>query len=181
MTEPGLSPAARRFVDYFGELGPRWGLPAQACRVHAFFFIAAKPVSERDVALALSLHTDTLNDALAFLADYQMAERVGDSCWRTSTDPWEMMVSGLEQRGRRELPLALETMRTCGEDARQDSNVSRTATLQIGKMLALVEDLAAIDAQAGRLPSRTMRGLIGASGRAARFMDRTFSKRRRRR
>jgi hypothetical protein len=37
--------ATHRFVDYFGELGPLWGLPSDACRVHAYLYLVARPAA----------------------------------------------------------------------------------------------------------------------------------------
>jgi hypothetical protein len=45
---------------------------------------------------------------------------------------------------------------------------------QIGKLLALAEDLTAIDTQMSRLSPRALRQVVGLGGRAARFIDRAF-------
>ena len=84
MTADGPAPAVQHFVDYFGELGPRWGLPADACRVHAYLYVVAAPVTEARVRTALSLDAEQLTAALAFLIDYRMAEQLGAARWRTS-------------------------------------------------------------------------------------------------
>ena len=47
---------------------------------------------------------------------------------------------------------------------------------QIGKLLALAEDLAALDAQAQRLSPATLRQIIGIGARASRFLDRAFGR-----
>ena len=177
MTADGPAPAVQHFVDYFGELGPRWGLPADACRVHAYLYLVAAPVTEARIRTTLLLDAEQLTAALAFLIDYRMAERLGVARWRTSGDPWDMLLRGLEQRRRRELPAALSTLRDCHREALADGSGGRSTAAQIGKMLSLVEDLAAIDTQARRLSPRVLKGLVGVSGRAARFMDRAFGAR----
>lgn len=172
------SSAVRRFVDYFSDLGPRWGLPAEACRVHAYLYLCAKPVPEKDIATALALETEQLTKALAFLVDYRIVDSLGSKSWRTSGDPWDMLLRGLEQRRRRELPSALSTLRECRCEALAEPAAGQSVAGQIGKMLELVEDLAAIDTQAKRLSPQTLRGLVGISGRAARFIDRAFGTKR---
>lgn len=174
MTGEATSPAVARFVDYFGALGQRWGLPAEACRVHAYLYLVARPVPESDLAAALRLDAAAFRDALAFLIEYRMVDRQAPASWRTDGDPWDMLLRGLEQRRQRELPAALSTLRDCHREALAEKAAGRSVAGQIGKVLELVEDLAALDAQAQRLSPRLLRGLVGISGRAARLADRAF-------
>lgn len=173
-----LPTAMQRFVDYFGDLGPRWGLPAEACRVHAYLYLVARPVAEGDIAAVLNLDGAELEAALGFLADYRMAEGVDGECWHSSGDPWDMLLSGLEQRRQRELPLALDTLRDCHREALAERNGGRAIAGQMAKMLALAEDLAAVDAGARHMSPRVLRGLVGIGGRAARSIDRVLGARR---
>jgi DNA-binding transcriptional regulator GbsR (MarR family) len=173
-----LPTAMQRFVDYFGDLGPRWGLPAVACRVHAYLYLVAHPLPEGDIAAALELDGAELEEALSFLADYHMAAGTKGTAWHSSGDPWDMLLSGLEQRRRRELPEALTTLRDCHRDALAERNGGRAVAGQMAKMLALAEDLAAIDAGARHLSPRVLRGLVGIGGRAARSIDRVLGTRR---
>jgi len=166
--------AQRRFADYFGELGPRWGLPADACRVHAYLYVSAGARPEADIAATLSLGQAALAEALAYLTDYEMVARAGASRWQTSDDPWAMLVGGLEQRRRRELPLALATLKACHREALAEETADPAPAGRIAKVLSLVEDLAALDTQARRLPPRLLRAFIGVSGRAARILNRGF-------
>lgn len=178
MTGASLSPAMQRFVDYFAELGPRWGLPAGACRVHAYLYLVAAPVPQPAMAEALAMNEDEIAEALTFLSGYRMAAAGAADCWHTSGDPWDMLLRGLEERRQRELPVALDTLRTCHREALGDKAPGRGVAVQMGKMLELAEDLAAIDAQARHLSPRLLRGLVGVTGRAARVVDRAFGTRR---
>lgn len=172
MTADAPAVAIRRFADYFGELGPRWGLPADACRVHAYLYVSADARPEADIAAALSLDQTAIAEALAFLTDHEMVDRTSDSRWQTGGDPWVMLVRGLEQRGRRELPQALSTLQACHRDALAHETADPVTAGRIAKVLSLVEDLAALDAQARRLPPRLVRAFVGMSGRAARLLNR---------
>jgi len=88
------------------------------------------------------------------------------------------MFGGLEARRRREMPEALAVLRDCRTQAQSDAVTPRMAGFQIAKMLALAEDLAAVDRQAQRLSPQTLRGLLTMSGRAAKMVDRFFGGRR---
>lgn len=181
MTAAALTPAMRRFVDYFGALGPRWGLPAEACRVHAYLYLVTGPVAEDDLATALDLNAKDVAVALGFLVEYRMVDGGEGAGWHSSGDPWDMLMTGLEQRRQRELPEALSTLRDCHRTALTEQSNGRAVVGQMAKMLALAEDLAAIDAGARRLSPAMLRGLVGIGGRAARTMDRVLGTRRGRR
>lgn len=174
MTSPGDMPPLRRFADYIGEIGPRWGLPADACRTHGYLYAVARAASEVEMGKALELEPEALNEALAYLVEYRMIQPAGENTWATGSDPWELLLRGLEARQRMELPQALAILRGCSKDAAADPGTDPAIERQISRMLALAEDLAAINASAQRLSPRVLRRMIGISGRAARFMDRNF-------
>ena len=111
MTLATASPALNRVVDFLGEVGPRWGLPAAACRVHGYLYLVARPIAEADLRTALDLSETALSQALAWLADYRLAERVRADTWQTGSDPWELMMRALEERQRREIGPALDLLR----------------------------------------------------------------------
>jgi DNA-binding transcriptional regulator GbsR (MarR family) len=169
-------PATDRVVDFLGEVGARWGLPAQACRVHGYVYLTAKAVTAADIGEALELRGKELDDALAWLAEYRLIERVRADAWRTESDPWELMMRALEERQRREVGPALELLRECRREALAEGGRHHVVATQIGKLLRLVEDLAAIGRQTQRLSPATMRHMVGLGGLAARVLDRTFGR-----
>jgi DNA-binding transcriptional regulator GbsR (MarR family) len=169
-----MPPAIARFVDYLGELGPRWGLPSDACRVHALLYVTATPMRGETIAHLLSLDDAAVGKALAFLGEYRLVTQAADGGWRTGSDPWDLMLTALNERRRRELPLALATLSECQQALRADGSAGVGPARQIARIRELVENLAAIDAQAQRFSPRTLRGFVEFSGRAAQFMDRAF-------
>jgi DNA-binding transcriptional regulator GbsR (MarR family) len=168
-----------RVVEFLGHLGSRWGLPAEACRVHGYLYLVARPTTEVELGDALDLSDAVLDEALVWLADYRLAERAHPDAWRTDSDPWDLMLRALEERQRRELGPALDLLRECHQAALAERGQRRPVALQIGKLLELVEDLAAINTQAQRLSPTTLRQMVRLGGRATRFIDRTFGRRER--
>jgi DNA-binding transcriptional regulator GbsR (MarR family) len=174
MSETPQSPALDRVIEYLAELGTRWGLPAEACRVHGYLYLMARPVAEAELREALKLSQTALTHALAWLADYGLVTQVRGGGWRTGTDPWDLMMRALKARQRREVGPALEVLRECRADAIAEAGASQTVAAQIGKLLRLVEDIAAINKQAERLPPAAVRQIVGLGGMAARLLDRAF-------
>ena len=171
-----LPPAVSRLIEFLGELGPRWGLPAAPCRVHGYLYLRARPVSEDELRATLGLDGEALAEALAWLQEYRLIEPAPDAGWRTGSDPWELMVRALDERRTREAGPALALLRECHGLAADRRAYDPAVYAQIGKLLGLAEDLTAIDAQARRLSSGTLRQIVGIGGRAARFLDRAFGK-----
>jgi DNA-binding transcriptional regulator GbsR (MarR family) len=167
-----LAPAALRLVDFIAELGPRWGLPAEPCRVHAYLYLIDRAAAEGEICAALGIEAAACGAALAWLADMRLAGPVGTG-WRTDGDPWELLLRALEERRRREIAPALNLLRTCRREALADRTTEPAVAGQIGRLLDLVEDLAAIDVQTRRLSPRTLRQLVRFGGRAARFLYRS--------
>lgn len=157
--------ARHRLLDWLGELGPRWGLPGDACRVHGCLYLAARPTSAAALSQFLKLDGGQTGEALAWLVEAGLAEEIEPGIWSTRSGPWEAMTIALEHRRALELPVALAALRESRLEAEADPVLAR----QIGKLLDLVEDVAAIDGQIRRLPPAMLRGLLGAGGRMARL------------
>ena len=164
--------ATERLVGYLGELGPRWGLPADACRLHGYLYLVARRVPEAELARAVGLDEAATADALAWLGDYGLVDRT-TAGWRTGTDPWELVLTALAERRRRELAPALQVLRDCHQAALADGGDGPVVAAQIGKLRDLAEDVAAIDMQGQRLSPQTLRRIVGLGGRTARLIDRT--------
>jgi DNA-binding transcriptional regulator GbsR (MarR family) len=177
VTVAGTSHATERVVDFLGDLGSRWGLPAQACRVHGYLYLSARPFAEAELSAKLNLSESALCEALAWLAEYRLIERTRSDTWRTDSDPWGLMMRALEERRRRELGPARDLLRDCRRAALAEGGHQRTVVSQIEKLLRLFEDLAAIGRQTQRLSPSNIRHLVGLGGLAARVLDRTLGRR----
>jgi DNA-binding transcriptional regulator GbsR (MarR family) len=169
-TKASLPQAMQRLVDFLGELGPRWGLPRDPCRVHGYLYLRARPASEDEIRAALGLGDADWADALTWLKDYRLVEPAPDGMWRTGSDPWELMMRALDERRRREAGPALETLRECRRLALSERPSDPLLRGQIDKLLSLAEDLEAIDAQTRRLSPTALRRLVGVGAGAARLL-----------
>lgn len=174
MSLPELTPAAARIVEWLGELGPRWGLPAEPCRVHGLIYLLARPVPAEIIAERLRLDLVEVAQALEWLANDRLA-RETPAGWATETDPWTLMMHSLERRRARELVPAREVL-----DAwrRESGDEDPLVAAQARRLASLVDDVAAIDAGARRLSPTTVRRLVGLGGRASRLVDRALQGRR---
>ena len=143
------------------------GLPRHACRLHAYLYLKAVPTKPSDAQNILDLQVPDIDTALAFLTDYKLAWSHDGVHYQTHLDPWEAMMNGLDQRRGRDLPIMKSTL---ADLYNQLTPLAGIEARQIEKMIKLVDDLSAIHAQAFRASPRFLRGVIGLSGRAARFI-----------
>ena len=163
----GAATAREAVVAWLGEVGARWGLPADACRVHGWLYLSGARATESEIAEAVGLSSAEIEAALGWLADHGLADAGSGNAWQTGDDPWELVVRALDRRRDQELPHALEVLR---ESRRQVASGSRLAG-RIDGLLALVGDIAAIDAQARRFSPRSVRRMIRAGGSLARLVE----------
>jgi hypothetical protein len=162
-----LSDATLRIVDWLGEVGPRWGLPRQACRVHTVLYLTARPCPPATLAEDLGLDIADVDAALAWLADNRLAEHAPDG-WSTGADPWLLMTQTLEARRAAEMADAHAVMADWRRQRADDPVIARQAE----RLFALVDDIAALEAGARRLSPALTRRLVGVGGRAARLFGR---------
>ena len=172
--ESGAVRAKEIVVEWLGEVGARWGLPPEACRVHGWLYLSGAHATDTEIAEAVGLSLAEAQAALAWLADHRLADTGPGNAWQTGDDPWELVVRALDRRRDQELPHALEVLRTTRRQAASSPRLAR----RIDGLLALVGDLAAIDAQARRFSPRSLRRLIRAGGSLARLVDPLLAPRR---
>jgi DNA-binding transcriptional regulator GbsR (MarR family) len=152
-------------VEWLAGVGARWGLPADACRVHGLLYLMAGPLSTDAIAAELALTPTAMDEALTWLAAEELVTENREG-WTTEADPWLLMLQTLEKRRQRELAPALAVL---GPSRRFDGAEDPLVARQAKRLLELVEDLAAIDAGTKRLSPRTLRRVIGIGGRAVRL------------
>ena len=165
------TPAAIMFMTYFAELGPRWGLAADTCRVHALLYLAAQPLTHEDIAAHCGLTKKRAAAAVEDLLNWRVATEDKKGVGIVGGEPIDLMFSALEERARREIPPALNMLKKKKKDT--GDQPARSAE-KMSDMLQLVEDLAALETQSGRFTSRPFSRLVKFGGRAARLMDLTF-------
>jgi hypothetical protein len=101
-----------------------------------------------------------------------MARPSAQGRWETGGEPWDLLFAGLEERRRREIGPAIETMRACTGEAAADGEIPAAVRNRMERVLCLVEDLAAIDGQMGRLGPGSISRMVGFGASAARLIDR---------
>lgn len=163
-----LTPSMREIIQYFEELGPRWGLEPKTCAVHALLYLTRTKLSCEEISEYLGVDAATSKAAMDDLVDWRMADLSADGCVYTDGEPWDLLSAGLEERRRREIGPALEAIGGAAAKAGDDGTPRMTA-VRIHQLHELLQDLSAISGRMDKLPSNTMKHAIRFGGQVSKL------------
>lgn len=168
-----LSDDASQIVGWLADVGSRWGLPPDACRVHGLLFLYSRPLHANAIAAELFMTGAAVEAALEWLTSENLVTSSIDG-WPTQADPWLLLLQTLQRRREEELGPALAVLDPWRRGAPTgDPVVARQAR----RLLDLVDDLTAIDAGTQHFSPQALRRMIGLGGRAARLFGSRGTKR----
>ena len=87
-------------------------------------------------------------------------------------DLWEVLLTIVEERKRREIDPTLTMLRQCMLEAEEDKETAPDVKERIGRMLTFIETLADWYSQVSRLPKSTLVTLMKMGAKVARFVGR---------
>src|ERR1700682_3404595 len=113
-----VSPAVRRFIVHWGEMGSSWGINRTVAQIHALLYIAPRPLTAEEIAATLSVARSNVSTSLRELQGWgivKVAHVLGDrrDYFESMRDVWEMFRIILEERKRREVDPTLNVLREC--------------------------------------------------------------------
>ncbi|MDB5092529.1 MAG: transcriptional regulatory protein [Candidatus Eremiobacteraeota bacterium] len=165
-----LSPAARKFVIHWGELGTRWGINRTVAQIHALLYLSPEPLDVAAICETLEVARSNASTSLRELRGWGVVRSVhliGDrrEHFEAVTDVWQMFSILVEARKRREIDPTLAILRECAIelDARDEPS-DRHIKTRIKAMLELFETLTPLIDEFLRLPIAAIRGVAGLRG-----------------
>ncbi|HUJ22954.1 MAG TPA: MarR family transcriptional regulator [Bryobacteraceae bacterium] len=110
--------AKNRFLQSWGDMGPKWGIPKAMAQIHALLMITETPLSTDDVMQELGISRGNANTNLRSLADWGLVRRVfkkGDrkEYFQADKDVWNMFCRIARERKKREIEPVIDTLREC--------------------------------------------------------------------
>ena len=76
--------AQDRFIQFWGEMGTRWGVQRSMTEVHALLFIAGEPLSAEDIMERLSISRGSVSTTLKQLAEDRIFQQLGGALRATA-------------------------------------------------------------------------------------------------
>ncbi len=172
-----LSPAVRKFILHWGEMGPRWGVNRSVAQIHALLYLSEKPLTAEQIAETLSLARSNVSVSLKELQGWGIVRQVpvlGDrrEHFESLADVWEMFQTVLDERKRREIDPTLEVLRECIEQIDGQRGGSAEVRKRLEAMLSFFETMSAWYRQIRRLPRPAVIRFVKMGRKVQRMMGR---------
>jgi DNA-binding transcriptional regulator GbsR (MarR family) len=169
-----LTPARRRFVLHWGEMGTRWGINRTVAQVHALLFLSERPLHAAEIAETLEVARSNVSVSLRELTAWGLVRVVhvlGDrrDFFESLGDVWAMTQAIFEQRRRRELDPTLAALRECVAEAQGAKDTH--ARERMAEMLDFFELTLSWFEQVRRMPRQTLTRFARMGSRVAKLLE----------
>ena len=141
-----MSPAVRKFIVHWGEMGSSWGVNRTVAQIHALLYIAPRPLTAEEIAATLSVARSNVSTSLRELQGWgivKVAHVLGDrrDYFESMRDVWEMFRIILEERKRREVDPTLNVLRECVSTLEKARPADAEAKHRMGDLLEFMETM----------------------------------------
>ncbi len=169
-----LTPIMQRYVLHWGEMGTRWGINRTIAQIHAVLYLAPEPVAADEIAETLSVARSNVSTSLRELQSWGLitpTHVLGDrrDHYTAKQDVWDIFMTIVEQRKRREFDPTLSVLRQCVLDSERDEETPGEIKDRITAMLEFMETLSAWYDDVKRLPKSTLGTLTRMGARISKF------------
>ncbi|MBI1405252.1 MAG: MarR family transcriptional regulator [Caulobacter sp.] len=172
-----LTPAMRRYVLHWGEMGQRWGVNRTVAQIHALLYLASAPQNAEQIVEALGVARSNVSTSLKELLGWGLIRLVhieGDrrDHFEARLDPWDMLELIADGRKRREIDPTLEMLAACVAEAEGDADTPPHVRERLKTMQGFVARLDRWYGQMRQVPRPILIRLIGMGGRIAGLIGR---------
>jgi DNA-binding transcriptional regulator GbsR (MarR family) len=173
-----LTPVMTRFILHWGEMGTRWGVNRTVAQIHALLYLAPGPLPADEIAETLDVARSNVSTSLKELQGWglvSVAHVMSDrrDHFAARSDPWEMLVTIMEQRQRREIEPTLQVLRECVRELEKDRDTPKEARARIENMLGFLTKVTTWFQQMLARPKSRVLTLIKLGARVATFVPKS--------
>lgn len=167
-----LTPAARKFVLHWGEMGQAWGINRTMAQVHALLFVAPEALDAEEISRLLDVSRSNVSTSLRELITWGVVKRVhiiGDRRDRFEAlkDVMETFRVIMAERKRREMDPTIALLEHCVREAKDGGATDHYTREQLDKMLEFVRMVTSWYSQIERLPTKSLERLFHAGAKLA--------------
>ncbi|MEO8113470.1 MAG: MarR family transcriptional regulator [Phenylobacterium sp.] len=172
-----LTPVMQRYVLHWGEMGQRWGVNRSVAQIHALLYLADRPLNAEEIAETLGVARSNVSTSLKELQGWELARLThlaGDrrDHFEARHDPWDMLMTVVEGRKRREIDPTLAMLRACVAEAETDRVTPEAVKAKMAAMGAFMEELNGWYEQMRDVPRPMLRKLLRLGARITAFLNR---------
>ena len=171
-----------RYVLHWGEMGTRWGVNRTVAQIHALLYLSPEPLPADEIAETLSVARSNVSTSLRELQSWglvSVSHIMGDRRDRfaVKSDTWEMLMTILEERKRREIEPTLTLLRQCVIEMEDDHETPEAVKKRIRNFLGFMSTLTDWFDQVKTLPKPTLVTLMKMGSKIARVLPKSRPKR----
>ncbi|MBT8078962.1 MAG: MarR family transcriptional regulator [Gammaproteobacteria bacterium] len=170
-----LTPAVRRYVLHWGEMGTRWGTNRTVAQIQALLYLSPKPLRADEIVELLSVARSNVSTSIRELQSFglvKMTHVLGDrrDYFESLHDVWELFRVIIQQRKERELNPTLSMLRQCAEEVAAEQQTDEVTKTRIRNMLQFVETTSDWYEQIREVPTSTLTKLMKLGRGITRFV-----------
>ena len=129
--EQSVVDGRKQFIELWGDMGARWGVPRSMTELHALLFIVGKPMNTDDIMRELSISRGNVSMTLRTLLDWEIIVRSQQSedrkdYYKAEQDVWKLFSTVAKARKRRELAPLSDRLRTLALDVKGCKSLQAT-------------------------------------------------------
>ena len=160
-----MSPAIKRYVLHWGEMGTRWGTNRTVAQIQALLYLSPEPLRADQIVDALSVARSNVSTSIRELQSFglvRMTHVLGDrrDYFESLHDVWELFRVIIEQRKQRELNPTLSMLRKAAEEVDGEDDTDPVVKERIHNMLNFVETTSDWYDQISDIPTSTLTKLM---------------------
>jgi DNA-binding transcriptional regulator GbsR (MarR family) len=160
-----LSPAVKKYVLHWGEMGTRWGTNRTVAQIQALLYLSPEPLRADQICDLLSVARSNVSTSIRELQSYglvRMTQLLGDrrDYFESIHDVWDLFRVIIEQRKQRELNPTLSMLRICAEEVEREKDTNAVTKERIHNMLNFVETTSSWYDDIRDIPTATLTKLM---------------------
>jgi DNA-binding transcriptional regulator GbsR (MarR family) len=172
-----LTSVMQKYVLHWGEMGARWGMNRSVAQIHALLYLAEEPLTAESIAETLGVARSNVSTSLKELQGWNLVKLThvpGDrrDHFEARQDPWDMLMTIIDGRKRREIDPTLEMLKACAAEAAQDRETPDSVKAKLVGMQSFLEQMNGWYEQMRALPRPVLEKLLGLGARISAFIGR---------